>query len=68
MEVGGQFQAPVDLFREKEPPLPIRQEAEWAPEPVWTLWSGDSAVFLFAGHTLQLSVHPSIFFLFVKTL
>jgi hypothetical protein len=23
----------------KEPPVPIRQEAGWAPEPVWTLWS-----------------------------
>jgi hypothetical protein len=33
MEVSGQPHAPAAL-----PPVPIREEAEWAPEPVWTRW------------------------------
>jgi hypothetical protein len=27
------------FFSGKEPMVPIVQEAEWAPEPVWTLWN-----------------------------
>jgi len=34
--MGGQLQAPAALLPEKEPPIPIRQEAGWALEPVWT--------------------------------
>jgi hypothetical protein len=33
MEVSGQLHAPATL--------PIAEEAEWAPEPVWTLWRGE---------------------------
>jgi hypothetical protein len=36
MEVGGQLHALVALPQEKEPRVPTGQEAEWAPEPVWT--------------------------------
>jgi hypothetical protein len=25
----------------KEIPVPIGYEAEWIPEPIWTLWKGD---------------------------
>jgi hypothetical protein len=32
MEVGGQLHAPAALPPRKEPPIPIRQEAGWAPE------------------------------------
>jgi hypothetical protein len=32
----GQLHAPTDLFPGKEPPVPIGEEAGWAPEPVWT--------------------------------
>jgi hypothetical protein len=32
MEMSGQRQAPAALL----PPVPIGQEAGWAPEPVWT--------------------------------
>jgi hypothetical protein len=34
---GGRYTAclPAALLPGKEPPLPIRQEAEWAPESVW---------------------------------
>jgi hypothetical protein len=28
----------------KEPPVPIVQEAGWAPEPAWTLWSGEKSL------------------------
>jgi hypothetical protein len=37
MGVSGQRHAPAALLPPgKGPPLPIGQEAEWAPEPVWT--------------------------------
>jgi len=29
---------PAALIPEKQPPIPIGQEAGWAPEPVWTRW------------------------------
>jgi hypothetical protein len=37
MGVSGQRHAPAALYpRVKDPPVPIVQEAGWAPEPVWT--------------------------------
>jgi hypothetical protein len=38
MEVSGQRHVPAPLFSpgERNPPVPIVQEAGWAPEPVWT--------------------------------
>jgi hypothetical protein len=37
MGVSGQRHAPAELLPpEKGPPVPIGQEAGWAPEPVWT--------------------------------
>jgi hypothetical protein len=41
MEVSFQFHVPAALFPEKEPPVPIGQEAELAPEPVWTRWRSE---------------------------
>jgi hypothetical protein len=40
MEVSGQLHAPAALAVREEPPppIPIAYEAEWAPEPVRTLW------------------------------
>ena len=35
MGVGGQHHAPAALPRERDP-VPIVQEAAWAPGPVWT--------------------------------
>jgi hypothetical protein len=37
-EVSGQLHAPAALPPEKEPPVPIRYEVGWVPEPVWTMW------------------------------
>jgi hypothetical protein len=37
MEVSGQLHAPAALPPEKEPVVPIGEEAEWAPEPFWTV-------------------------------
>jgi hypothetical protein len=37
MELIGQLHAPAALPPGKEPPVPIGQEVEWAPEPVWML-------------------------------
>jgi hypothetical protein len=37
MGVSGQHHAPAALLPPgKGPPVPIGQEAEWAPKPVWT--------------------------------
>jgi hypothetical protein len=38
MEVSGQVHVSIVLTPEKDSPVPIGQEAGWAPEPVWTLW------------------------------
>jgi hypothetical protein len=38
MKMSGHLHALAALSLGKEPPVPIGQEAEWAPEPVWTLW------------------------------
>jgi hypothetical protein len=37
MVVTGQLHDPAVSLPGKGPALPIRQEAEWAPETVWTL-------------------------------
>jgi hypothetical protein len=36
MRVNGQRHAPAALYPKKGPPVPIGQEAGWAPELVWT--------------------------------
>jgi hypothetical protein len=36
MGVSGQRHAPAALYPGKGPPIPIEEEAGWAPEPVWT--------------------------------
>jgi hypothetical protein len=36
MAVSGQRHAPAALYLRKRPPVPIVQEAGWAPELVWT--------------------------------
>jgi hypothetical protein len=38
MEASGKPHDPAALPPGKEPPVSIRQEAGWAPDPVWTLW------------------------------
>jgi len=38
MKVSGQLHAPAALLPEKEPPVSIVREAEWAPEPVRKRW------------------------------
>jgi hypothetical protein len=41
----------------KEPPVPIGQEAGWAPEPVWTLWRRENSISL-AGNRTPSSQSP----------
>jgi hypothetical protein len=43
----------------KEPPVPIGQEAGWAPEMVWTLWSRDKSLTPAENRTpaVQFSAH-----------
>jgi hypothetical protein len=48
MEMSDQLHAAINLPPEKVPPVPIFQEAEWTPEPVWTLWSKENP-FAFPG-------------------
>jgi hypothetical protein len=38
MEGGGWFHVPIASPHLKRVPVPIGQEAGWAPEPVWTTW------------------------------
>jgi len=38
MKLSVHLHAPAALSTGKEPPVPISQEAEWGPEPVWTRW------------------------------
>jgi hypothetical protein len=41
--VSGQRHAPAALCPGKRPPVPIGQEAGWAPEPVWTQRSEENS-------------------------
>jgi hypothetical protein len=38
LRVSGQHYAFAAISSGKEPPVPLAQEAGWAPEVVWTLW------------------------------
>jgi hypothetical protein len=38
MEMSGQLHAASRFTPGKGPPVPIRKEAGWAPDPAWTLW------------------------------
>jgi hypothetical protein len=44
MEVSGQLHAPAALTPGKEAAVLIGYEAEWAPEPVWTLWNREKSL------------------------
>jgi hypothetical protein len=41
--VSGQHHAPAALSTGKESPVPIGEEAGWAPEPVWTTWRSENS-------------------------
>ena len=36
LDVGGQRHAPTALYPRNKDPVPVVQEAEWVPGPVWT--------------------------------
>jgi hypothetical protein len=58
MGVSGQRLAPAALYpRGKGPPVPIVQEAGWAPEPVWTQRLEE--VDIYVTHLRRLSSLPS---------
>jgi hypothetical protein len=42
--VSGQLHISPALPPGKEPAVPTVQETEWAPQPVWTLWSIEKSV------------------------
>jgi hypothetical protein len=57
MEVSGQLHAPVALLPEKEPPVPIGQEAVWISEQVWGLVSeGFSSEMVHAQNTNKIGL------------
>jgi hypothetical protein len=41
--MNGQLQVPVAVPPEKEPRLPIGQEAAWASEPAWKTWKREKS-------------------------
>jgi hypothetical protein len=43
LEMSGQVHTPAALPAEKEPPILIVEEPEWAPVPVWTIWRYESS-------------------------
>jgi hypothetical protein len=43
-KANGQPQTPDTLPPGKEPPVPIKHKAKWAPEPVWMLWRKDESL------------------------
>jgi hypothetical protein len=45
MEVSDQLHAPGLLPPEKDHPVPTGQEAEWVPEPIWTLQDRENLAF-----------------------
>jgi hypothetical protein len=51
MEVSGHLHAPVALLLGNVPSVPIGQEAVWAPERVWTLWSKEKFLALAGNRT-----------------
>jgi hypothetical protein len=44
MVVNGQLYAPAVLHPGEEAPVPIGQEAGWAPEPVWRRWRREKSL------------------------
>jgi hypothetical protein len=44
MEVSGLLHAPAPFTPEVRAPVPIKEEAGWAPEPVWTLGSREKYI------------------------
>jgi hypothetical protein len=53
MEVSGQLHAPAALSPEKEPLVPIGEEAGWASEPFWTQWRREKFPALAGNRTLE---------------
>jgi hypothetical protein len=39
--MSGQLHSPAALTTEQEPPVPIRWEVTWNPEPFWGIWKGN---------------------------
>jgi hypothetical protein len=56
MEASGQLHAHAALPPRKESRVPSGQEAGWAPDPVWTLWSREKSLSP-AGNQTR-AVHP----------
>jgi hypothetical protein len=59
MEMSCQLHAPAALSPRKESVVPIGFEAEWAPEPVWTLWRTEESVASAGNRTHKPSRHSS---------
>jgi hypothetical protein len=57
MKVSGQIHAPTALLPEKQPHVPIVQEARREPEPVLTLWRRETSL-LVTGNQTRLLGRP----------
>jgi hypothetical protein len=54
MEAKGQLHAPAALLPGNQFAVPIVEEAEWVPEPVWMLWRREKSL----GHVRNLILIP----------
>jgi hypothetical protein len=58
MEVNGQLHTLAALPPGKEPLIPIGYEAEWAPDPVWTLWHREKSLASAGNRTSVVLSYP----------
>jgi len=46
----GQFYISATLPKQKVPSIPVEEEAEWTPEPVWLCWQTEKCLPMVGNH------------------
>jgi hypothetical protein len=57
MGVSGKLHASTALSPQKEPPVPIGEDAGWNPESVWPLWNREKSLVPAMNQTQDLSLY-----------
>jgi hypothetical protein len=63
MEENGQFHAPITSSLQKEPSVPMEQEAGWVLEPLWLLWRRDYVMPLLGPAHCLVTILTELFWL-----